>query len=96
MNSIYKQKKKTIKKIATVTMIATVAVTAGWNFYQNTQEVAMNELGLANVEALASGESGTSTCYHTITSKESSRILYCGTCTYIDGTDSPISGKGKC
>ena len=49
---------KIIKKIAAIVMVAAVAVTAGWNFYQNTQEVAMNELGLANVEALASGENG--------------------------------------
>ena len=44
------------KKIAAVTLVAAVAVTAGWNFYQNTQEVEMNELALANVEALATCE----------------------------------------
>ena len=50
---------KTIKKIAAMAMVAAVAVTAGWNFYQNTQGVEMNELALANVEALANGgESG--------------------------------------
>ena len=47
---------KIIKKIAAMAMIVAVAVTAGWNFYQNTQEMEMNELALANVEALASGE----------------------------------------
>ena len=44
------------KALYAVAVIATVAI-AGWNYQQN-KEVELSELALANVEALASGESG--------------------------------------
>lgn len=44
------------KALYTVAVIATVAI-AGWNYQQN-KEVELSDLAMANVEALASGESG--------------------------------------
>lgn len=44
------------KKIFGVALIAAIAVTAGWNFNQNKNEVELSDLALANVEALASPE----------------------------------------
>lgn len=43
-----------------VTFVALAAV-AGWNYQQNQKEVAMSDLTLENIEALASGE-GSSDC----------------------------------
>lgn len=43
-------------------LIAIIAVTAGWSFHQNNKETRMSELALANVEALALGESD---CHNT-------------------------------
>lgn len=52
-------------------------------------EANLNDLALANVEALAQGESGGgSKCYNSITTKEGSQILYCGTCKYEPGKNS--------
>lgn len=43
-----------IKKILGIALIAIIAITAGWNFSQSTnEEVALTDLALANVEALA-------------------------------------------
>ena len=44
------------KKIFGVALIATMAVTAGWNFNQSKNEAVLSDLTLANVEALAQGE----------------------------------------
>lgn len=43
------------KALYAVAVIATVAI-AGWNYQQN-KEVELSDLAMANVEALASGES---------------------------------------
>lgn len=51
------------KKILGVALIAAMAVAAGWNFNQSKKEVVLTDLALANVEALAYGESGGSTFY---------------------------------
>lgn len=50
--------KRTImkKKLIGVAVIAAIAVTAGWNFNQSKNEMKLNDIALANVEALASGE----------------------------------------
>ena len=84
---------KRIKKIAAMAMIVAVAVTAGWNFYQNMQEVEMNELALANVEALANEESGglSITCYSS--NNGSSFLCKCGSCTW---GYTKTSSKGTC
>lgn len=39
-------------------IIATIAIAAGWNFNQGKNEIALSDLALANVEALAGGEDG--------------------------------------
>ncbi len=39
------------------------AVVAGYNVYSSQQEVEMSDLAMANVEALAGGESGTNTTW---------------------------------
>lgn len=86
------------KYILSIAVIATAAI-AGWNYQQSQNETVLSDLALANIEALASGEGerGTGTCYHTITSQPGSKILYCGTCTYIEeSTNSWVSGTGEC
>lgn len=46
------------KKLIGVAVIAAIAVTAGWNFNQSKNEMELNDLALANVEALATNETG--------------------------------------
>lgn len=58
-----------MKKLLGIIAIAAVAAAAGWNFNQSQNEVEMSDLALANVEALANGESGGKTCY-TIVAKQ--------------------------
>lgn len=43
-------------------MVAAIAVAAGWNAYLGESKVALSELGLANVEALANGEGSGTIC----------------------------------
>lgn len=45
--------KKSLGLLATVSVVAA----AGWNYQQNKEKVELSDLALANVEALASGES---------------------------------------
>ena len=44
------------KKIISVIAFAAIAVAAGWNYQQNTNEVELSNLALENVEALADPE----------------------------------------
>ncbi|WP_298552307.1 NVEALA domain-containing protein [uncultured Parabacteroides sp.] len=44
------------KRIIGVIAFAAIAVAAGWNYQQNTNEVELSDLALRNVEALANGE----------------------------------------
>lgn len=53
------------KALYAVAVIATIAI-AGWNYQQN-KEVELSDLALANVEALASGES--TGCHYIVTYK---------------------------
>ena len=48
--------KKTIKAV----LFAAVVAVVGYNVYETRREEPMSEIALANVEALASGEGGTS------------------------------------
>ena len=48
--------KKTIKAV----LFAAVVAVVGYNVYETQREEPMSEIALANVEALASGEGGTS------------------------------------
>lgn len=52
-----------MKRLFSIIAIAAVVAAAGWNFNQSQNEVEMSDLALANVEALANGESGGKTCY---------------------------------
>jgi len=50
------------KKIVSIAVVAAVAVAAAWGFNQSKNEVALSDVALSNVEALASGESDNFTC----------------------------------
>lgn len=52
------------KKIIGVALVAAMAVTAGWNYNQSQNEMAMSDLALANVDALARGEGGPDWGHH--------------------------------
>jgi len=87
-----------MKKILISVAIIAIAAVAAFNVNFYSQENSLAKIGLANVEALADGESVSGeTCYNTITTLESSWILYCGTCTYLkNSTKTLTSGKGTC
>ena len=55
-----------MKKFMKVTFVAIFAVTAGYGVYSSQKADVMSELALANVEALASGESSTTNRYQTM------------------------------
>jgi len=87
-------KKVLLSSIFAVALIATTSY--GVNKSMNS-EANLSDLALANMEALADGESGGGDlCYNSITTKRASKVLYCGTCTWVDGTSSFFSGTGKC
>lgn len=44
------------KKKVSLVMVAAIAVAAGWGIYLNEKEVNLSDLVLANVEAIANGE----------------------------------------
>jgi hypothetical protein len=44
------------KKILGVAIVAAIALVSGWNISQSMSEVALSDVSLANVEALADGE----------------------------------------
>ncbi|EDV01515.1 hypothetical protein BACCOP_01458 [Phocaeicola coprocola DSM 17136] len=50
------------KKILKVVFASAFALVAGYSVYASQQEVEMSDLAMANVEALAGGESGTVKC----------------------------------
>ena len=50
------------KKIMYAVTFVALAVVARWNYQQNQKEVAMSDLTLENIEALASGEGGSVRC----------------------------------
>lgn len=89
------------KNILKMTLAAAFVCAAGFTAYRAQADApSLSGLALENVEALANGETigshGTGTCYNSITTMEGSQILYCQTCTWIAGTKSWFSGKGKC
>ena len=65
------------KKIFGVALIAAMAVAAGWNFNQGKNEVDLSDLTLANVEALASGEGGSSCRWRTGHSSATGWVAIC-------------------
>lgn len=87
------------KNILLSVLLLALLATAGYVVHKSMKsDAGLNDLALANVEALANGEmKGSGTCYNSITLKEGSNvILYCGTCRYIPGTKSWFSGTGEC
>ncbi len=80
------------KNILKLVFASAFALVAGYSVYNSQQNVEMSDLAMANVEALASGESGGYhiTCY---SGSGSSFLCKCSTCTwqYI-GT----STQGRC
>ena len=65
------------KKIFGAVIIAAMALAAGWNFNQSKNEVELSDLALANVEALANGESGGSCQWRTGHSSLTGWIAIC-------------------
>lgn len=59
-------------------------------------QVNINAVLIENIEALAEGENEGKLCYNTITTAESQYVLYCGTCTVIDGKPAFLTGTGYC
>ena len=59
INESSKNKTKMKKNILKTTLVATFALLAGYNVYNSQKAEGMSELALANVEALADGESST-------------------------------------
>jgi hypothetical protein len=85
------------KKIFGAAIAVTIAAIATLNTNFITKANKFSAVTLSNVEALADGESGGSTeCWKTITSKSGSKVMYCGTCDWVDGTYSWVSSKGTC
>ena len=55
------------KNILKVTLVAAIALFAGYNVYSSQKTVEMSDLALANVEALAQDENSGSSCFYRIT-----------------------------
>ena len=69
------------KKIVSVAIVAAVAVAAAWGFNQSKNEMALSDVALNNVEALAQSESGSyAECY-----LYGCRFAYNYTCTVYSG-----------
>ena len=58
INESSKHRKEMKKNILKATLVAAFALIAGFNVYNSQKSDVMSELALANVEALAGGESG--------------------------------------
>ena len=76
------------KKFFGVIAFAAIAVAAGWNYQQNTNEVEFSDLTIANIEALArnEGEGIFPACQKNKGSGDYAYIPFCvdGTCTEYD------------
>ena len=79
------------KNIIKSTMVAAVAIFAGYNVYQaNVKTERLSDIMMANVEALAQTEQGANGCYPTICNKkckvyiyESTAPCYCDLCSAV-------------
>lgn len=81
------------KNIIRAAFVAAFAFVAGYCVYTSQQETEMSDLAMANVEALAGGETSTS---WTCTGYWGDCDAYCGTCgTKISG-DGELTGKHSC
>ena len=73
--------------ICVLALILAVAIGYGVKSSMN-NNVQLNDLAMANIEALARVESpneGGRSCYRTITTSETRQVVYCGTCDFIPG-----------
>ena len=87
------------KNIIKTTMIAAIAIFAGYNMYQsNMNSKKLSDVMLANVEALAQSEGfvDDGTCYNSISTAAGSQVRYCGTCTFIPNSIGDWGSKRKC
>ena len=98
-----KLKCKTIKKIKLMKknflkhgFAAAFALVAGYGVYASQQKVEMSDLAIANVEALANGESGTNTTWSCKGSANKCHAK-CGLCgTEIGPSKGTLTGSHSC
>lgn len=86
-----------MKKIFNVTLYFALVLFTGYNIYTSQREDEMSDLAIANIEALASGEGGSSSSW-SCWSKEKKGTGYwrCGNpCQFIDGATG-TGTEGKC
>ena len=88
--------KTNFMKVAFVAAIAFVSSITVFNSLK--PEIELSDIALANVEALADGESfvDDGTCYNTISAAAGSKVRYCGTCTFIENSIGTRGDKGTC
>lgn len=86
-----------MKKLFSIIAIVAILATVGLNFIQNQDEIELSELALANIEALAQYEDGSSTNWDCWSQEKSgSGYWRCGpTCRWIDGKGGK-GDSGKC
>lgn len=72
------------KNILGIAILAIVALATGWNISQNNNKIQISDLALDNIDALASGESGSGYCSY----PGSGCII-----RYSDGTSSYVPGR---
>lgn len=81
------KKRIIIVALSAIVLIFGVVVISGNQSAKNLVEL--------NVEALAAvGQEAT--CYKTIKAEEGSQVFYCGTCSWMPGRHTTLSGKGVC
>ena len=75
------------RRLFAVLIVAVVVTFAGYNIYQSQEIEPISKLMLANVEAIAQGESaGSRECWQTISTNGNGRLedkRYCGNCTMV-------------
>ena len=76
--------KKMISSCVVIAVLSLVAIFATQSF----SPAELTSTQLANIEALASGETNQKKkCFNTITADESSKVRYCPICDFISGDD---------
>ena len=96
INESSKHRKEMKKNILKATLVAAFALIAGFNVYNSQKSDVMSELALANVEALANGESGTNTTWSCKGSANKCHAK-CGLCgTEIGPSKGTLTGSHSC
>ncbi len=84
------------KYIIRTAFVAVFALMAGYSVYTSQQEKTMSDLALANVEALASGESGTNTTW-SCKGNVNKCYVQCGLCgTKVGPSKGTLTGSHSC